>query len=101
GSAESGAGDLRLSGSLALDPERAWPFDVQLQGEHFIVADRPDMTLQVNPDLRAAGSLQGVDLTGTVLIPQARIILKKLPPNVVKVSADEVIVGPLATPAEP
>jgi translocation and assembly module TamB len=101
GSAESGAGDLRLSGSLALDPERAWPFDVRLQGERFTVADRPDMNLQANPDLRAAGSLQGVDLTGSVLIPYARIILKKLPPNVVKVSADEVIVGPLATPVEP
>jgi translocation and assembly module TamB len=44
--------------------------------------------------------LQLVNITGSLLVPHARITVKKLPPNVVKVSADEVIVGPMAPPAE-
>jgi translocation and assembly module TamB len=101
GSADSGEGNIRLAGRLSLEPEQAWPFELTLQGERFVVASLPDVTIQANPDLRAAGSLQLVNLTGSVLVPHARIALKKLPPNVVKVSADQVIVGPMAPPEPP
>jgi translocation and assembly module TamB len=100
GKADSGKGSIRLAGRLSLDPEQGWPFDVTLQGERFAIASLPDMDIQANPDLQLAGSLQLVNITGSVLVPHARITLKKLPPNVVKVSADQVIVGPTATSAE-
>lgn len=100
GQADSGNGSVSLAGSLALDPEQAWPFDLQLQGEGFTVASLPDMNIQANPDLRVAGSSRQVNISGSVLVPRARITLKKLPPDVVQVSTDQVIVGPLAATAE-
>jgi translocation and assembly module TamB len=100
GSADSGEGNIRLAGKLSLDPERAWPYDVKLQGERFTIASLPEMDIQANPNLQVAGSLQQINITGSVLIPRARITLKKLPPDIIKVSADQVIVGPMAPPAE-
>ena len=100
GTADSGDGSIRLSGKLSLDPERAWPFDLKLQGERFAIVSLPDMVIQANPDLQLAGSLRLVNITGSVLVPHARITVRKLPPNVVKVSADQVIVGPMAPPAK-
>ncbi len=100
GSADSGEGNIRLTGKLALDPEHAWPFDLKLQGERFAIASLPDLVINTNPDLQVAGSLQQINITGSVLIPHARITVKKLPPDVIKVSADQVIVGPMAPPAE-
>lgn len=99
GSADSGEGNIRLAGRLSLDPEHAWPYDVKLQGERFTIASLPEMDIQANPNLQVAGSLQQVNITGSVLIPYARITLKELPPNVVRVSADQVIIGPMAPPA--
>ena len=100
GSADSGDGNISLAGRLSLDPEQAWPFDAKVQGERFAIASLPDMAIQANPDLQVAGSLRVVNITGSVLVPRARITLKKLPPNVVKVSSDQVIVGPMAPPAD-
>lgn len=99
GSADSGEGSIRLAGKLSPDPERAWPYAITLQGERFIIASLPEVVIQANPDLQIAGSLAQVNIRGSVLIPHARITLKQLPPDVVRVSADQVIVGPLAPPA--
>lgn len=100
GSAHSGEGNIRLGGDLRLDPQQAWPFNLSLNGERFAIARLPDVDILANPELQIRGSLQQVDVSGSVLIPHARITLKQLPPDVVKVSADQVIVGPAAPPAE-
>jgi len=93
GTARSGDGNIRLDGDLLLDPQHGWPFDIGVAGERFAVARLPDLHILANPDLRLRGSSQLVDVSGSVLIPSARIKLKELPPDVVKVSADQVIVG--------
>jgi len=97
GTAHSGKGEVRLDGRLLLAPRQAWPFDLTLKGERFAIARLPDIDILANPDLRVDGSLQRVDVGGSVLIPHARIELAKLPPDVVKVSSDQVIVGPAAS----
>lgn len=101
GSAQSGKGAVRLDGKLGLDPQRHWPFDLTLRGERFSISQRPDMQITANPDLQLQGSATTSGITGKVLIPYARITLKKLPPEVVKVSADQVIVGKAAETGEP
>ena len=93
GKARSGDGNIRVDGDLLLDPQRGWPFDIGVAGERFAIARLPDLHILANPDLRLRGSTQLVDVSGSVLIPSARIKLKELPPDVVKVSADQVIVG--------
>ena len=100
GTAHSGEGNIRLGGNLGLDPQQDWPFNLSLNGERFAIARLPDADILANPDLQIRGSLKQVDVSGSVLIPHARITLKQLPPDVVKVSADQVIVGPAAPPAE-
>ena len=100
GTAHSGEGNIRLGGNLRLDPQQDWPFNLSLNGERFAIARLPDMDILANPDLQIRGSLKQVDVSGSVLIPHARITLKQLPPDVVQVSADQVIVGPAAPPAE-
>lgn len=100
GTADSADGHIALSGNVSLEAERAWPFDLTLKGERFGVSGLPDRVILASPDLRVAGSLQQVDITGTVFVPQARIVIKKLPAGVVSVSADQVIVTPDAAPAE-
>ncbi len=100
GTADSGKGSIRLDGTLSLDKARDWPFTVKLQGEQFSIISLPDKVIEVEPDLQVAGSMQQINVTGSVRIPHARIKLKKLPPNTVKVSADQVIVGPAGAPVQ-
>ncbi|TCK19091.1 autotransporter translocation and assembly factor TamB [Thiogranum longum] len=100
GSADSGKGSIRLDGTLSLARARNWPFNVKLQGEHFAIISLPDKIIEVDPELQVAGSMQRVDVTGSVRVPYARIKLRKLPPNTVKVSADQVIVGPAGAPVQ-
>ncbi len=98
GTAHSGEGNIRLGGNLGLDPEQDWPFNLSLNGERFAIARLPDADILANPDLQIRGSLKQVDVSGSELIPYARITLKQLPPDVVKVSSDQVIVGPARHP---
>lgn len=98
GSARSGEGEIALNGKIILDPQRDWPFEIQLKGERFAISQLPDTEIAANPDLRLQGSTKQVDVSGDVLIPRARITLKQLPPEVVRVSVDQVIVGPAASP---
>ncbi|MGD8937391.1 MAG: translocation/assembly module TamB domain-containing protein, partial [Thiogranum sp.] len=93
GSARSGDGEIRFSGTGGLDPAQGWPFEISLTGERFAIARLPDIDIVANPDLKIAGSSGLVDISGSVFIPHAQIRLKRLPPDTVKVSADQIIVG--------
>ncbi len=93
GSAHSGEGKVALSGALTLDPQQQWPFDVQVQGERFAISQLPDMEITANPDLQVKGSARRAAVSGSILIPHAHITLKELPPDVVKVSPDQVLIG--------
>ncbi len=101
GSIQSGRGEVNLDGGLALDPVHNWPFAVQIRGTNFAVSRLPEMEIDANPDLRVTGTALGADIRGSLLIPRARIELKDLPPNVVKVSSDQVLIGPAAQAAAP
>ncbi|MGD2111739.1 MAG: translocation/assembly module TamB domain-containing protein [Gammaproteobacteria bacterium] len=93
GALRSGSGELTLTGNLDLDPGAAWPFDLALQGKGVSVVHLPDIEISASPDLALRGSLRQIDLSGRVDIPQARIRVRNLPPDVVQVSPDQVIVG--------
>ncbi len=96
GAVRSGKGSVKLDGELDLDAARDWPFALRLQGENFALSRLPDMEIDANPQLRLRGSARGAQIDGRVVIPHARIRLKELPPNVVKVSSDQILVGPAA-----
>ena len=96
GSAHSVKGDVTLDGDATLDPAQHWPFRMALKGKDFAIAHLPDIEINANPDLNIQGSAQQADVSGRILIPYAEIKVKKLPPGVVRVSEDQVIVGPTA-----
>ncbi|HFD81248.1 MAG TPA: hypothetical protein ENK05_12775 [Gammaproteobacteria bacterium] len=93
GSARSGPGAIRLAGELALAPRRGWPFRLTLTGERVAVARLPDVEIDASPELAIQGSLKRVEVSGSVLIPHARVEIRKLPAGVVRLSPDQVIVG--------
>ncbi|MFJ4064507.1 translocation/assembly module TamB domain-containing protein [Pseudomonas sp. NPDC089996] len=85
------AGRGQLNGHLTWG--QALGMDLRLQGQQLPVTVEPYATLEVAPDL----SLRLIDdklaVTGKVLVPKGKIVVRELPPSTVKVSDDTVIVG--------
>jgi len=100
GALRSGTGQLTLAGDLELDPGASWPFALTLQGQDIRVIQWPDIEVTASPDLAVRGNLELIDITGRVLIPRASIKVRELPATVVKVSADQVIVGDRQAPVQ-
>lgn len=93
GEARSGKGRVEITGLATLDPDAGWPYRLRIKGEHFTVARLPEVYATASPDLTINGRTHYVQVTGSLLIPQAKIQIKKLPPHTVPVSPDQVIVS--------
>ncbi|HLF24593.1 MAG TPA: translocation/assembly module TamB domain-containing protein, partial [Burkholderiales bacterium] len=99
GEAQSGPGRLALSGRVIFPNDRAWRAELRITGEQFHVADLRDTQIFVSPDLRANLAPGEIDVTGSVRIPKASFALLSQKSDVVKTSADIVIVNaPADTP---
>lgn len=85
GSFKLGEGEGTLSGNASWsgDPE----FTARLKGKRFEVRQR-DIRMQVSPDLTAEVSKEKIDVSGSVGIPWARIVIEELPENAVSPSKD-------------
>ena len=84
-------------GPITVDGRFRWPEDVMtgamhLRGERLMLADTPDFRILASPDLTLTADADGYDVTGSVLIPQARITPKDLS-TTVGTSPDERVVG--------
>ena len=91
GSARFGAGSAAAHGHL--EWRAGLPYgDFKLTGENLRVADVPEAQLDASPDLDFRIDGQRIGVSGTVTIPQARIVPADLR-NAVRASSDEVIVG--------
>lgn len=90
--ARSGGGDIAAEGAIALN-DTGQDIDLKITGERFQVANTPDATAYVSPDLEVAVTPSRVDVTGRVTIPEAAITPRDLPDSGVQtVSGDQVIV---------
>ena len=78
-----GEGSLSGSANWSGDPE----FTARLKGKRFEVRQR-DIRMQVSPDLTAEVSKEKIDVSGSVNIPWARIVIEELPENAVSPSKD-------------
>ncbi|HIL23622.1 MAG TPA: hypothetical protein EYG20_10100, partial [Alcanivorax sp.] len=91
GSAQMGTGTLNLNGTV--DPgEKNIPLQLTLGGERLLAADRPDARILLTPDLTLAGDLEGLNLTGSLAIPEAEIRPVEIPEGAITVSNDQVLV---------
>lgn len=89
GNARSGKGSLSVHGMS----DYLGNAEIKLQGNDFEVAKLPEAQVAISPNLEMQLAETGAKLEGTILIPQAQIVLKELPENVVTVSEDEIILG--------
>ncbi|WP_312816971.1 translocation/assembly module TamB domain-containing protein [Pseudomonas sp.] len=85
------AGRGQLDGQLTWG--QALGMDLRLQGQQLPVTVEPYATLEVAPNLNLRLIDDKLAVTGKVLVPKGKIIVRELPPSTVKVSDDTVIVG--------
>lgn len=103
GRVRSGPGELRLNGELGLTGTGEPWAHLTLAGERFQALRLPEARVFISPDLAMALTGREIRLTGALVVPEANIELRELPPQAVSVSRDEVIVdadAPAAPPLE-
>ena len=93
---KAGEGELKLTGTTALEPSRGWPTRLELTGDGVQAVQLPDAQVFVSPDLDIEVALPAVRVTGTVLVPRALIELSELPAQAVAPSPDAVVHGEIA-----
>lgn len=89
------AGQGTLNGQIAWG--QAVSVDVNLKGTRLPVTVEPYATLEAAPDLKISMQGDKLAISGKVLIPKGEINIRQLPPSIVKVSDDTVIVGQQTT----
>lgn len=100
GGARSGDGRVSLSGSAGMGGD-GFALRARLQGENFTAIDTRELRALLSPDITLATSVEGTTITGTVLVPEATIRVKK-PKGAVQASTDVVVIEERSeTPAAP
>jgi translocation and assembly module TamB len=98
GTAKMGQGRAQAKGHLTWRDSKPYG-RVNLLGENLRVANIPEAQIDASPNLDFRIDGERIAVTGTVKVPQARIVPADLT-NAVRTSSDEIIVGELATPYE-
>lgn len=93
GYAESGDGSLEFNSDILRPFSEERSVTLQLAGSNFVVADLPDLSVAISPDLRGSASMTGIDINGQLLIPHVDARITTLPESAVDVSSDTVIVA--------
>ncbi|HBH35070.1 MAG TPA: hypothetical protein DDW45_01270, partial [Gammaproteobacteria bacterium] len=92
GEASSGKGKLLLDGNVSVNPDKGFPFSINIRGREVLVAQIPEAEVLISPDLKLSGGIKELNLSGRLDIPMARIALHDIPPSAVDVSEDTVII---------
>ncbi|MEN8199203.1 MAG: translocation/assembly module TamB domain-containing protein [Thermodesulfobacteriota bacterium] len=89
---KSPQGSLTLDGEATLDKNRGWPARVSLKGDNFRLINLPKIQVFLTPDILLERGKGFTNLTGTLTIPTADILLRQLPPGSESISPDVVII---------
>ncbi len=92
GAARSGPGQVKLNGSITLDPEQGWPTRLSVRGDRFESVDLPEAHLFASPDLTFQLRGRRIELNGEVLLPEGKVAPRELPKGAVQVSEDAMVV---------
>lgn len=98
GSLRAGQGVLNANGTLSLADLARWRADVSLQGDNLKLMDTHEVQAWFSPRLQFQVSPGSVAVTGDVVIPQATVNLREIPPSASVRSSDVIIVGRRAVP---
>jgi translocation and assembly module TamB len=92
GQMRSGEGQLTLAGEADIASLTDPRVDLQIRGQDFQVLNLPEARVSISPQLRLRVH-EDYHLEGRVSLPRSHIKLRQLPPKVVRLSKDEVVVG--------
>ena len=90
--ATSGKGTITIKGRTQLDPELVWPTQLSIVGENVELMKIPEAHVIVSPDINIVSANKSVNVSGTVVIPQAKLQPRDIS-MAVNVSDDMVILG--------
>ena len=91
GEARSGGGTLRAEGRVSFVEPRPLA-RIAIDGDAFEVVDTVDAQIVVSPDLDVTLTRDAMAVTGSVLVPRARLTPRDTGESAVAVSSDEVLV---------
>lgn len=84
-------GDLDLNGSASWDKPEDLQAKMVAKGKNIRISMPPTVSLDISPNLLITATAKSIDLKGDVAVPWARVFIEELPPSIVSVSSDEVI----------
>ncbi|RKT44197.1 translocation and assembly module TamB [Thiocapsa rosea] len=100
GGADVGDGRLEIGGDGGFGPEGARA-RLRATGERLVLVDTSEYFVRVSPRLDLDATVQGAQVRGEILIPEARISPRALPAGTVRPSNDVVIKGTDRPPRYP
>lgn len=86
-------GDVAISGSSSWATLETWQSEVNLKGGPLEVSVPEMVTLSLEPNLAIQASNDAINIKGKVVIPKALITIESLPPSIVEVSNDVVMLN--------
>jgi len=92
GSFQASEGSGQIGGEFNWQKD-TWSGELNLKAKDFILQPNANSVVRFSPDLVFNMSPQHLVLSGEVLVPMARIVIKELPEQAVSTSPDTVIVG--------
>ncbi|MGV6825622.1 MAG: translocation/assembly module TamB domain-containing protein [bacterium] len=93
GSAKSGGGDLEVNGEVLLLTEQGWPSKLTIKGDRFQLANVPEATVFITPDIQIETTQEQVRVRGKLEIPEALLQFKDIPAGSQAPSSDVLIVS--------
>ena len=93
GSAKSGDGELDITGTAQWQPLDNWQVKLMVSGKDFQLANLPEVRVSASPDLNLSIQKKRIDIEGSIDIPQALILLEKLPDRAATISKDARIIN--------
>jgi translocation and assembly module TamB len=90
GGMDLGGGRLELTGDSVLE-RTGWLTKIRIAGQRLKVADSKEYFALVSPDIGIQVGPSGLDVTGEVLVPEARIRPRAIPPGTIAPSGDVVV----------
>ena len=79
GSATSGGGKVSVSGYTEISEDRELRAEVNVEGENFQIARLPNWQASASPSVRVVVDRELTAVTGSIAIPQAKLVFKDLP----------------------
>ncbi|WP_417914431.1 translocation/assembly module TamB domain-containing protein [Candidatus Electronema sp. JM] len=97
--AGSGQGQLRAQGTVSRRPEQPLAAEFTIKGENFQAADLPEYNVLISPDLQLLHNGKGTAISGTIVVPKAKIAPKGFS-GAVSSSKDVVVIDNGGKPPE-